>query len=69
MNEDKYVAPELEYYVLIRDDDTTIRSIVKGLDPLYGYGSWDLFAGPFPTWDDASNLGLPWLDACHARKG
>ena len=54
MTKDKYVAPELEYYVLTRDDDTTIRSIVKGLDPLYGYGSWDLLSGPYPTWDEAS---------------
>ncbi len=32
--------------------DFQIVHITSG-DPLYGYGSWDLFSGPFDTWDEA----------------
>ena len=49
----KYIPPQFEYYVLARDDDFIVNSVVVGNDPLYGYGSWDLFSGPFITIDDA----------------
>ena len=48
-----YKPPDFEYYVLIRNDEYQIISIVRDNDPLYGYGTWDLFSGPFNTWDDA----------------
>jgi hypothetical protein len=54
-----YKPPEFEYHVLIKGvDDYQIISIVKGNDPLYGYGTWDHFSGPFHTWDEAE-MSIP----------
>ena len=44
-----------EYYVLERDDKYQIVSITKGNNPLYGYGSCDLFSGPFNTFQEAAD--------------
>ena len=41
-----------EWYVLKRDSEYIIV-LCTGGDPLYGYGSWDLFSGPFDSWEDA----------------
>ena len=49
----KYTPPEFEYYVLTRNDDYLVNSVVLGTDPLYGYGSWNLFAGPFDSIEEA----------------
>lgn len=46
---------ETEYYVLARGEETKIVSVVKGGDPLYGNGSWDLKSGPHPSWDSAAD--------------
>ena len=42
-----------EYYVLDRDGEYQIIMILPGSNPLHGYGSWNLYSGPFMTWDDA----------------
>ena len=47
-----------EYYVLIRNNEYTIVTVLKGNDPLYGHGSWSLFSGAFDTWEDAE-LSVP----------
>ena len=44
------------YYILKRDNDyQIIRNTSDISDPLYGYGSWDLFGGPYETWDEAQD--------------
>ncbi len=53
-----------KYYVLIRDNtiggtDYIIVTVPEGNDPLYGYGSWNFFAGPFNTWEDADHITYP----------
>ena len=55
------ITVEFDYYILVRDNtiggaDYMIVNVPKGNDPLYGYGSWDLFAGPFNSWDDADHI-------------
>ena len=60
---DHYIPPQFEYFVLSRwnmgwrfgdrNIEYQIISVLKGNDPLYGYGTWDLFSGPFDTWDEA----------------
>lgn len=62
----------IKYYVLNRLVDTfqvdfLIVSVTDGNDPLYGHGSWDLFSGPFDTWEE-SESSMPeeiitWEDA------
>ena len=43
----------MSYYILQRNEEYQIVSVVKGNDPLYGYGSWNLHSGPFDTWEEA----------------
>jgi hypothetical protein len=50
---DGYKAPEIEYWLLTRDDEFVIETCVKGGDILYGNGSWSIEAGPFSSWDEA----------------
>ncbi len=63
------------FYILQRNDEFTLTSVLEGNDPLYGWGSWDIASGPYEeasvagkalvlaieTWDDG-NL-TAWLDA------
>ena len=66
-NTHKYTPPEFEFYVMTRNEDVRIVAAVKDTDSLYGMGSWDLFAGPFKSWDDVCNLGLPWWDTLREK--
>lgn len=44
------------YYILSRDDEYQIVVSSEGSDPLYGYGSWNLYTPqPFITYDEAYN--------------
>ena len=43
-----------EWYVLSRGIEYQIV-LCTGGDPLYGYGSWDLFSGPFDSREEAEN--------------
>ena len=43
----------IDYFVLCRNDEYQIVSCEEGQNPLYGHGSWDLFSGPFDSWDAA----------------
>ena len=63
----------MEYYVLVRDDEYKVETTQDGGDPLYGNDSWNLKAGPFPSWEaaDASVISgvekpmtvIEWVDA------
>ena len=44
----------LDFYVLRRDWEFQVVSVTKGNDPLHGYGSWNIYTGPFNTWHDAA---------------
>ena len=44
-----------EYYVIKRDDEYQIISVTTGAYPLYGYGSWNQYAGPFASWKEAED--------------
>ena len=46
---------DMEYYLLERDNEYQIITCMTGSDPLYGYGSWSLAAGPFDTWEATDN--------------
>lgn len=46
---------EYEYYVLVRDMEYRIIATIPGNDPLYGNGSWNLFSGPYNSYDEAYN--------------
>ena len=39
----------MKYWVLVRDDEYQVIAVFPGHNPLYGYGSWDIFSGPFDT--------------------
>ena len=41
----------MKYFVLIRNDEYLI--VCSNDNPLYGYGSWNLFSGPFDTLEEA----------------
>jgi predicted DNA-binding protein len=44
---------EMNYYILVRDGQIDIISVTPGMDPLHGRGSWNLWGGPFETWEAA----------------
>ena len=46
----------MKYFVLIRNDEYLI--VCSNDNPLYGYGSWNLFSGPFDTLEEAG-LSIP----------
>ena len=48
----RMMEDEMNYYLLKRDDEYQIIYCTT-YDPLYGYGSWNLEAGPFNTWEEA----------------
>jgi hypothetical protein len=48
-----YVPPEFEYYVLKRNKDYVVKTVMIENNPLYGMGSWDIYAGPFTTMEEA----------------
>jgi len=53
------------YYVLKRNDQYQIIFVSSAVgDPLYGQGSWDMFIGPFGTWDEAEEA---WAEAIAAQ--
>ena len=52
----KEVAEEtinIEFHVLMRDNDTQIVCVIVGCDPLHGYGSWNYDSGPYQTYREA----------------
>ena len=52
MDETKY-----DHYVLERDGDFTIVTVLSGNDPLYGMGSWNYFSGPYKNhWEAEAKL-------------
>ena len=51
----------MEYYILHRlssqgENEYQVVSCVKGGNPLWGYGSWNLCDGPFKSWEEADNF-------------
>ncbi len=43
----------MDWYIIVRNEVTQIICCLPGNDPLYGYGSWDLVAGPYTSYEDA----------------
>lgn len=44
----------MEYYILEKDGELQVVSVTEGSDPLYGYGSWNLYSPkPFSSWSEA----------------
>ena len=43
----------MEWYILKRNNERLVVNGIKGFDPLYGNGSWDLDSGPFNSYEDA----------------
>lgn len=41
------------YWILKRDDEYKVVSTVGDQNPLYGEGSWNLYAGPFSSIEEA----------------
>jgi hypothetical protein len=46
---------DADYYLLERNGEFMVVTVPPGFDPLYGYGSWNLAAGPFATVEQAEN--------------
>jgi len=44
-----------EHYVLVRNKEFMIVFVLLGNDPLYSNGSWNLWSGPFDTWQQAED--------------
>jgi hypothetical protein len=47
---------EWEWYVLKRQEDQIVYQVVSVLadsNPLYGYGSWDIYSGPYASLAEA----------------
>lgn len=44
------------WYILRRDADYQLIYVVGDNDPLYGYGSWDLYDGPFAEFEEADRV-------------
>jgi hypothetical protein len=47
---------KLDYYVIERNGQFDVIGVTPGSDPLYGRGSWNLYAGPFATYEQAERL-------------
>jgi len=43
----------MKYWVLVRNNEYQVIAVFPGQNPLYGYGSWDIFSGPFSTSQEA----------------
>ena len=55
-------------YYLLKRGDTEFQIILDNYDgdPVYGMGSWDMYAGPFTTWQKAEDFRVArvrWIEA------
>lgn len=53
--EEKFSGGNMKFYILQRDNEYMVVSVNGDNDPLYGNGSWNIYAGPFASAEDAEN--------------
>jgi len=47
----------MQWWILARDQELMIVSCPSDNDPLHGYGSWGIWAGPFASYEEANAAG------------